>query len=334
MRVVYVIGNGFDINLGLNTRYRDFYEYFKSQHSKSELIEQMKTELDSETWADLELALGRFTAKFNSPEEFQEVYYEISDKLTEHIRSEEQKLELSEEKKQKIRNDLIAPESYFKFEIRRFITEYKSQQSIQRSNSQYIPWVVNIINFNYSKTLERLLDFKARRNYELGNNPYQKPVYLSEIAHIHGIADIDETILLGVNDTSQVANESFHEDVDFLDLIIKPQTNRGSGEGIDADCAQFLQNANLICIFGSSIGETDKVWWNLLGEQLRRDDCRIIYFVKEEKSIPGNRKQLMPRKIREWQNYLLSRTSLSSTEQEHVRNKIWVGHNTEMFKLD
>ena len=34
MNIVYLIGNGFDINLGLNTRYCDFYKYYlESQQS-------------------------------------------------------------------------------------------------------------------------------------------------------------------------------------------------------------------------------------------------------------------------------------------------------------
>jgi hypothetical protein len=70
-----------------------------------------------------------------------------------------------------------------------------------------------------------------------------------------------------------------------------------------------------------------------LGNDLIKGDCRVIYFVQED-IIPGNRTQYLPGRIRECQNHLLSRTGLTSEQKKDVKDKIWVGHNTEMFKLD
>jgi len=329
MNIVYIIGNGFDRNLDLKTSYQEFYDYFIKQSSNKTLVADMKDNLDRETWADLEVALGKYTEKFETTAEFTKVYYEISDKLAEYIRLvEEEQLVLSEERKQKLCNDLIFPEQYFRLVYKNFITEYREKWQNQAS------WNINIINFNYTQTIEKLLDFQIQQNLLLGKNRYGRNVNLSQIVHIHGIAAENKTILLGVNDFSQIANESFRGDNDFLDIMIKPQTNKGSAEGIDANCVHLLRAANLICIFGSSIGETDKIWWELLGKQLERDDCRVIYFVKENEIIPENRQQLWPKKIRECQSHILSKTNLPSQVQEQVRDKIWVGHNTKMFKLE
>ena len=327
MNIVYIIGNGFDLNLDLKTRYQDFYKYFIKQSSNEKLVAEMKDILYSETWADLEVALGEYTAKFTSTEKFLKVYFEISDKLAEYIGIEEEKLILSEEKKQKLCNDIIHPEIYLRPDDSKIVAKYEEKWTT------YSPWYVNIINFNYSKTIEKILNLKNRETILLGKNRYEKNETLSQIVHIHGVAEKNNTILLGVNDISQIANESFRTDIDILDIFVKPQSNNGIGEGIDADCERFLHYANLICIFGSSIGETDKKWWELLGKQLKRDDCRVICFTREKDIIQGNRKQLLPKKIRECQSLLLSKTNLSSSEQEQVKNKIWVGYNTDMFKL-
>ena len=324
---MYIIGNGFDLNLNLKTSYRDFYKYFIEQSSKKELVAEMKENLDSETWADLELALGKYTAKFDSIEAFQEAYFEISDKLVEYIHLEEKKLKLSEEKKLKLCNDLIFPESYFRLEYGKLITDYCNKWDNHN-------WNINIINFNYSQTIERLLDFQAGKQYAIGSNQYGKKVTLGQILHIHGVAIPNETILLGVNDIFQIENKSFSENVDFLDILVKPQTNKGLRNGIDAACLQLLRNANLICIFGSSIGETDKIWWKFLGHQLKKDNCRVVYFVREKEIIPSNRQQFIPKKIRDCQNNILSKTGLDFTGQNQVRDNIFVGHNTDMFKLD
>ena len=45
MNIVYIIGNGFDLNLDMKTRYTDFYEYYKSIKSDKSSIKQLKTEI-------------------------------------------------------------------------------------------------------------------------------------------------------------------------------------------------------------------------------------------------------------------------------------------------
>jgi len=43
MNIVFIIGNGFDLNLGLKTKYTDVYkDYCKTSTSDSELIRRFK----------------------------------------------------------------------------------------------------------------------------------------------------------------------------------------------------------------------------------------------------------------------------------------------------
>ena len=69
MNITYIIGNGFDVNLGLKTRYQDFYDYYQNQPSPSEEVKQLKAHIDrnKENWADLELALGEYTSNLRIP---------------------------------------------------------------------------------------------------------------------------------------------------------------------------------------------------------------------------------------------------------------------------
>ena len=72
MNILFLIGNGFDLNLGMKTNYNDFYKYYASKQSSSDLIQKLKKEIDGniENWSDLELALGKYpsalTRKFLS----------------------------------------------------------------------------------------------------------------------------------------------------------------------------------------------------------------------------------------------------------------------------
>ncbi len=45
MNILYILGNGFDINLGLKTRYSDFYKYYIGIESKDENIRKLKIDV-------------------------------------------------------------------------------------------------------------------------------------------------------------------------------------------------------------------------------------------------------------------------------------------------
>ena len=65
MKVVFIIGNGFDINLGLATQYENFYRFYLGLDSSNDSIqvkklkEHLKNDQDQESryqyWSDLEV---------------------------------------------------------------------------------------------------------------------------------------------------------------------------------------------------------------------------------------------------------------------------------------
>ena len=42
MQILYIIGNGFDLNLGLKTNYNHFYEYYNTVKSDNEIVKKLK----------------------------------------------------------------------------------------------------------------------------------------------------------------------------------------------------------------------------------------------------------------------------------------------------
>lgn len=97
MNILFLIGNGFDLNLGLKTRYSEFYEYYKSINSQSDSINTLKENISTnlENWSDLELALGSYTDNIRSREEFDEIFEDIGDKLADYLQQEENKFDYS-----------------------------------------------------------------------------------------------------------------------------------------------------------------------------------------------------------------------------------------------
>lgn len=324
MKIVYIVGNGFDINLGLKTKYNQFYEYYKEIDSSSERILKLKENInnDYKNWSDLELALGEYTSNLNSLNEFDEVFEDILENLANYLQIEEDKFELNNIDIDKFLDFLCFPEKSLLARDKNDITTYKTNWSSQN-------WLVNIITLNYTNILDKIIDNRTD-NYKIGTNN-KSSIYLNGLEHIHGY--INDRMIMGVNDITQIKNSSLHNNRDVLEAIVKSQCNKAHKHTIDDKCISQISNANLICIFGSSIGETDNFWWELIGDKLKNNVCRLIIFARCEdiSLIKGYKKE---RKVREYKELFLSKINLSEKEKSIIENNIYVGINTDFFNIN
>ena len=322
MNVVYFIGNGFDINLGMKTRYPDFYEYYKTIISKSKLINELKKEISEGivNWSDLELAFGKHTVKLNDIKEFDEVYEDVVDNLADYLISEEDKFDFKKVRVDLFFKNLGYPEDFLTNEDIQELSEYKNKWQNQA-------WNVNIITLNYTTTIEKIIG-ETLADFEIGTHHHHQIIF-RKIHHIHGYTD--KRTILGVNDISQIDKIDFHENEEILEALIKTKCNRVQRHNIDKICERNINEANLICIFGSSLGDTDNYWWEVIGEQLRKNS-KIIIFSKGE-DIKERFAQKAVRKKRLIKNLFLSKTNLSEEEKNTFQENIYVGINTEMFNI-
>jgi hypothetical protein len=322
MNIVYFIGNGFDINLGMKTRYSDFYKQYNTQNSKSELIKELKNEIAEGiiNWSDLELAFGKHTVKLKNIEEFDEVYEDIVDNLADYLISEEEKFDFKKVNVDSFLKQLSVPEKFLTAEDIQELLEYKNQW-------RNIAWNINIITLNYTTTIEKILGDK-QANFEIGVH-HQHQIIFKNIYHIHGYTD--KRTVLGVNDISQIDKVDFHENEEILEALIKTKCNRVQRHNVDKICEKNINEAHLICIFGSSIGDTDNYWWQLIGEQLRKN-TKIIIFSKGE-DVKERFSQKTVRTKRSITNLFLNKTNLSQEEKNQFKDNIYVGVNTKMFNI-
>ena len=152
MNILYVIGNGFDINVGLKTDYQSFYDYYLSEPSRSEDILKLKHHLSSEryeTWADLELGLGKYSEKVASVSEFKEIYFDISDRLKEYLTKEIISFSVSPHINSVFLEDFRFPHLHLNAGMTREIGSY-----LRNTGG---PYDINIISFNYTDIIERII---------------------------------------------------------------------------------------------------------------------------------------------------------------------------------
>lgn len=334
MDIVYLIGNGFDINLGLPTRYVDFYNYYLSLNisSASTNINKLKHHLreslssNDKYWSDLELAMGAYTSELANFNEVEEVYDDLNDEMQNYLRSVNAKNLPDNIDVNLLKQHLYSPEMFLcPADQERIDNVYRNNISSHN---------ISIITFNYTSTIEKILGINTPRiestqiGIDLGEAKYTSSgkIRLNSIYHVHG--NIDEAIL-GINDKSQIANKALREDADVLDYLVKPRINRATGNLIDTHAIQAISKAKLIYIYGASLGNTDRMWWEAVGERIKQGAI-VILFVHDE-----NSNNLSPRKIGPYKRKLINKLcdAANIVSRNDVQNQIIIAVNTPVFDL-
>lgn len=289
---------------------------------KSHLKEKLSTE--DKFWSDLEIALGNYTTNFSSLEEMELAYNDLNDKFRDFIHTiDDEKLDLSKFNIEKLKKSLAHPENCFcraeKEMLLKFYERWKNSDCD-----------VNVISFNYTSTLEQLLNFQ-NSSISIGKWPHRSDCYikLSRIIHIHGNSDIP---LIGLNDKSQIANPDLREIVEVQEYLIKPLLNKMQGHRIDSDTLQIINNADVICVYGLSIGTTDALWWDTIAQTLLTREARLLFYAYDDEVLPY-RPQLINRMKRRWKETFLHSTKLTDDERKRICNKIFVVNRPTVFDI-
>ena len=113
----------------------------------------------------------------------------------------------------------------------------------------------------------------------------------------------------------------------FKETLIKTECNFAMGHGVELECQKLISQSSLICIFGSSLGETDKTWWDLISDKLKDKKTRLIIF-DYNPSFSRVLSQRQARMKREILNHFCSVSDLDS-----IRDSVYYCINSQMFNL-
>lgn len=323
MNIVYILGNGFDKAQGLKTSYPEFYEYLDKQKGYSTLLQNVKLDIkeDTKLWADMEEAFGKFTSKIGTETDFQNLYFELSDYLREYLKSEDQKFIPSEELKNKFRSDFL---SYGKYLGDLDKVRYENFVNACNAGAH-----INVISLNYTNTLEKLLSINYP-NINVEKTFGSKTLH--NIIHVHG--SLDDAIIIGVDNESQIGNEAFRTNDNVKDLLVKIQSNHAMKFLKHEMCEKFISEANLIVLYGVSLGNTDLRWWNLIGKELRkRNNLAIIQHLFRPNTIKPTRRQLFAQIERTHQDELMQKMGFTQNEwSKKFADKLFFTVNSNIFK--
>ena len=208
--VTFLIGNGFDKQVGLKTGYTDFYKvYTEVRNDDSKNIRRFKREiLKSEAhnwsnWADFELQMGRHTSSFDGDtpiEDFIECFSDFVVHFNRYLMEECTRVNWSD-------NDIVNMSEQFRTSIIKFYQFILSAKNEGFPDLIGFKTVFNFLQFNYTDVFDKLLELSGfTRNRLLAKQ--KGTAELGQNLHVHGTMNGGYPTM-GVNDESQIANPSF-----------------------------------------------------------------------------------------------------------------------------
>lgn len=301
-----ILGNGFDIKLGLKTSYKDFYNAFLV-HNKSTwnifdesdgIVQNVHPELckmmnkrQFSFWSDLELLLGESVNDFDSLDRLREEKTYLEEELDRYLKGEEKRLQIVDPTKLKNRIDdtIIKVINLFEWDKeqafdRMYVLDGQLSSSAELDNMDSI--TVQFVTFNYTDTISKIVDAINTVIRKMASKPiitYSPPLY------IHG--KLGDTVILGVDSYDQcriqrrpITEKAVREEIvrehkgeellltDYKNklclLMLKPELNRTVRAQKVHQIENVINQSDKIIVFGSSLGETDNYWWKMIARWL------------------------------------------------------------------
>ncbi len=329
-RITFFIGNGFDLNVGLNTQYREFYAHYIKKYPDDMLAKNIGQNYNY--WSDLESGLGQYTGKINieDAEAFWKSEINLEKELIAYLKAQMRRVNIKD----------VGCGLGVSTEMQRSLTAYTKE--LPDSFQSHIEEVLynikenitySFISFNYTDTFDKCLDVTKRiLNGSVGVNCCSDSLlyqyFIGEVLHIHGTTDRE--MVLGVNDEAQVSNKEFIQNDLYRKYIIKEEANKHYNNGKIEEARMIIEESIIICVFGMSIGKTDKLWWKYLCEWLWYDKKRrLILYVKAN---PKERFSMFAMGNKALESLRIN-ADISKNMWNQIKNQIYVNCDTRIFRF-
>ncbi len=319
MEITFLIGNGFDLRIGMKTRFADMYDGYIAQVPKSDAIhkfmEMLKTDAPKyKTWGDFEIAMAQNAKNFEDEASFIECLRDFKLYMVSHLAREEQqfmdRLSVSQNAKLYCYNDVKS--SIYGFyaglspnAINEFI----------RLGVKTHP-IYNFISFNYTTIFDKLIHH-----------------FQSEAIHIHGKIGAD--IVLGVDNIGQVVDLPYNPSKKFNRAFIKPEFNKSYDNTRLTNTVNIIDASNIICVYGMSLGASDLFWKKKLKDWLlAHKNHHLVYFVYDERKFNKANWDSIIDEEEDRIATLLGRICDSPDEMDRVFNQVHIPVGYDLFNIE
>ena len=337
MNVTFILGNGFDMQMGLKSSYGDFIkEYVKSCPDDNENIKKFKAYLKQSggtgMWSDAEKAFGLHLGQFsdNNIAEYSERLQNFEIKMIEYLEAQQNSRYFGQ--RDKIRD--IFCDFVFRFPDELLANgkqDLKVQEITEDTN-------FNFLTFNYTNIIDNIIDCCLllgsqvsgyRSEYSPKHDYFNRPI------HIHGT--LDTSIIMGVNDESQLdVSKGVTLTQSLKYQLLKTEMNRGMRNNRESDAKKIINRSDVIVFYGVSFGETDNIWWKEIRDWLRgKWGHKIVAFIRDDRATYNRRLAWSELQYQDSKRQeIAKKLGLSDNEQDNVLlEQIYIVINTNKLEL-
>lgn len=327
MNITFLIGNGFDRNLGLDTTYSNFVEYYKKITPKTDTLKNFHSYIkgNEELWSSAEIAMGKYTGQLEkgAAEAFSECHINFCEELAKYLKGQMNRIDYSDSQE-----NVLTAFSNLNNIIQSFPTQERERLQTLYNQRNNEPIVFNFICYNYTDTLDQCIAIVKKDPATLGSHKNGNQTLnhsIGQLLHVHGT--VDKEMVFGVNDDSQIEKIDVFdcEDGDIRkNMLIKIQANASFLENTDTIASKLVQNSNIIYIYGMSIGETDKLWWDRICTWLNNNGER--HLIIQNYGMPARTVMQLPYQLeeRKAKRNITKYSSLDDTKKRNIETRIHI----------
>ena len=335
VNVCVIVGNGFDMAAGLDTSTEAFVSCFAELHAGEDspagrLASQIAHD-GPKTWADFERKLGEYAAVVEGS---------ADDAVSEYVAAKSA-MEMGLVEFIKEREGRVDPDKVEK-------TAKACLSSIcdwvgalpgldrQRVHGHFdAPYTFDIsfVTLNYTGVLDTMVELQ-RTAADASHAATDVAGYrLRSCVHAHG--ELAGNAICGVDNASQIHSSKLAEDDAVLETVVKGATQEMLGSLDDQNALSLIDAAEVIMVFGCSMGVTDARWWSAVVNRLASSASKrlaVIFAHGFERN--GRPAAEVRRLINEQKEKLIGAAGLSDFEgKKELFKRIFVLPSSAIFKM-
>ena len=293
MKLTYMIGNGFDIGLGFNTRYVDFVGFLVKEleeylHpgrpgvSDSDrnfgmwLLEQIRDH-KQEFWSDAEVAFGGLPFSNCGGAVVDVVKYShdrFLGSMSRWLNHEIERGKWPEMRGSDVSCDFVRN---CVFGWMSGVSELQKQKFADCIDGGVLE--LNFITFNYTNVCKRLLSGLGDVSNSTICCDHNMNVRLGRVCHVQGI--LSKTgefgnLVFGVNDGDQIKDSGAKSHIEVSARLIKGHYISYAELGIYEEARRLIHDSDYVITYGLSFGATDSFWWKQLHSYVHDQSKHLV----------------------------------------------------------
>ena len=156
----------------------------------------------------------------------------------------------------------------------------------------------------------------------------KKHILDSKVYHVHG--SLDEYPIVGVSNEEQFLNRDILSSDYLRQTLIKSNSINEIRSPRYSEVKDTINKSRIVCLWGLSLGDSDKHCWNFINKWLKDDPNRSVFIFEHTDDPPDN--TLITDYYQKRRNViyrLLDHSNYTKEEKKALFNRVYVIFNTK-----